>query len=77
MKILNLIRRTVPQSIQWQMQAYREVVEVEHSEVEFDALEDAPVPHSHLQHKLKGTWVMHEFWRKEKNKVQREMEGGV
>jgi len=75
MKLFNLIRRSIPHSIQMQLQAYSEAKEVEHTEVEFDPINDAPIPHSHMQHKLKGTWIMHEFWRKQRVKVQREMEG--
>ena len=69
-----LIKRLIPHSIAMQMQAYSEAQEVEH--VEVFPNDTPPVPHSKQHHQLKGTWIMHEFWRKEKNKVQRELEAG-
>jgi len=76
MKLFNLTRRLIPHSIAMQMQAFSEEKEVEHIEVDTDWMQDCPSPPSATRLKLNGTWPYRQFWRKELNKVQRELEAG-
>jgi len=82
MKLLNLIRRSITKSVLVQSQTQSEwnkvkqtLLEVPHIEVETDWMQDCPSPQSATRLKLNGMWPYHEFWRKTKNDIQKQIGG--